>query len=128
MFDMDQWHEIWQTITRNKVRSFFTAFGVFWGILMLTLLLGAGNGLENGMLSNIEGFATNSCFIYTDQTSVNYQGFRKGRRWDMHNSDIEVLRANIPEIKYLAPLLFGSRSENNTVRGEKAGTFSTRGC
>jgi len=128
MFDLDKWQEIWLTITRNKVRSIMTAFGVFWGILMLTILLGAGVGLENGMMSNIEGFATNSCFFYTDQTSVNYKGFKKGRRWDMHNSDIETIRKNVPEVKYLAPMLFGGSSENNTVRGEKAGTFNTRGC
>jgi putative ABC transport system permease protein len=128
MFDIDKWQEIWLTITRNKLRSIMTAFGVFWGILMLTILLGAGIGLENGMMSNIEGFATNSCFIYTDQTSVNYKGLKKGRSWDMHNSDIEAIRQNVPEIKYLAPMLFGGSSENNTVRGEKAGTFSTRGC
>ncbi len=128
MFDLDKWQEIWLTITRNKLRSLFTAFGVFWGILMLTILLGAGVGLENGMMSNIEGFATNSCFMYADQTSVNYKGLKKGRTWEIHNSDIDVIRKNVPEIKYLAPILFGSKSENNTVRGEKAGSFNTRGC
>lgn len=128
MFDLDKWQEIWLTITRNKLRSTMTAFGVFWGILMLTILLGAGAGLENGMMSNIEGFATNSCFIYAEQTSVNYKGFKKGRSWNIHNSDIQVIRENVPEIKYLAPMLFGGSSENNTVRGEKAGTFNTRGC
>ncbi|MCE5174691.1 MAG: ABC transporter permease [Bacteroidales bacterium] len=128
MFDLDKWQEIWMTITRNKTRSIFTAFGVFWGILMLTILLGTGNGLENGMMSNIEGFATNSCFFYTDKTSVNYKGFKKGREWNMHNSDIKVILANVPEIKYLAPMLFGGSSENNTVRGDVAGTFSVRGC
>jgi len=128
MFDIDKWQEIWLTITRNKVRSIMTAFGVFWGILMLTILLGAGTGLENGMKSSIEGFATNSCFFFSDQTSINYKGFKKGRNWNMHNSDIEIIRKNVPEVKYLAPMLFGGSAENNTVRGEKAGTFNTRGC
>lgn len=128
MFDLDKWQEIWMTITRNKTRSIFTAFGVFWGILMLTILLGTGNGLENGMMSNIEGFATNSCFFYADRTAENYKGFKKNREWNMHNSDIKVILANVPEIKYLAPMLFGNQSENNTVRGDKAGTFSVRGC
>lgn len=128
MFDLDKWQEIWMTITRNKTRSIFTAFGVFWGILMLTILLGTGNGLENGMKSNIEGFATNSCFFWADRTSENFKGFKKGREWNMHNSDIKVILANVPEIKYLAPMLFGNSSENNTIRGDRAGTFSVRGC
>lgn len=129
MFDLDKWQEIWQTISRNKVRSIFTAFGVFWGILMLTILLGAGNGLENGMMDGIKGFATNSCFFYTETTTVPYHGFKKGRTWNMHNSDIKVILGNCKDIKYLAPMLFGGRGgENNTVRGDKAGTFRVRGC
>ena len=129
MFDLDKWQEIWQTIARNKVRSIFTAFGVFWGILMLTILLGAGNGLENGMMDSIKGFATNSCFFYTEATTVPYHGFKKGRNWNMHNSDIKVILGNCKDIKYLAPMLFGGGGgENNTVRGDKAGTFRVRGC
>jgi len=129
MFDLDKWQEIWQTIARNKVRSIFTAFGVFWGILMLTILLGAGNGLENGMMDSIKGFATNSCFFYTEATTVPYHGFKKGRTWDMHNSDIKVILGNCKDIKYLAPMLFGKGGgENNTVHGDNAGTFRVRGC
>jgi len=127
MFDLDKWQEIWLTITRNKTRSIFTAFGVFWGILMLTILLGSGNGLERGMYSNVDGFATNSCFFWTERTSENFKGFKKNREWSMHNSDMQVIAANIPEIEYLTPMLFGNRSENNTVRGDKSGTFNVRG-
>jgi len=128
MLDLDKWQEIWQTITRNKTRSIFTAFGVFWGILMLTILLGVGNGLENGMAEGIKGFATNSCFFYTEQTSVPFKGFKKGRNWNMHNADIVAIKANVKGLDALAPMLFGGRDENNTVRGDKTGTFSVRGC
>jgi putative ABC transport system permease protein len=128
MFDLDKWQEIWLTITRNKTRSFFTAFGVFWGILMLTLLLGTGNGLENGMMGEIKGFATNSCFFYAGQTDLPYKGFKKGRSWNIHNADLQVIRANCSNLKYLAPMLFGEGGgDNNTVRGDKAGTFNVRG-
>ena len=60
MFDIDRWTEIWVTITRNKTRSLMTCFGVFWGILMLVLLLGTGSGFKNAMFKSVNGFATNS--------------------------------------------------------------------
>jgi len=58
--DMDTCEEILITITRNKTRSLLTAFGVFWGIFMLVALIGGGQGLEDMMKKNFEGFATNS--------------------------------------------------------------------
>ena len=54
IFDIDRWVEIWVTITRNKTRSLLTGFGVFWGILMLVILLGSGNGFKNGVLKNFD--------------------------------------------------------------------------
>ncbi|MCB0787574.1 MAG: ABC transporter permease, partial [Flavobacteriales bacterium] len=62
MFDRDRWDEIWMTISRNKLRSFLTMFGVSWGIFMLIVMLGMGNGLRSGVLGSFEGWATNSCF------------------------------------------------------------------
>ena len=127
MFDIDRWQEIWITITRNKMRSILTAFGVFWGIFMLIVMSGSGNGLREGMMTNIKGFATNTAFFWTEQTSEPYKGFRKGRWWSMKMDDIEALRAGVQEIKYISPVLFGGRSANNVVFGEKAGTFSVKG-
>ena len=101
MFDIDRWQEIWITITHNKSRSVLTAFGVFWGMLMLVLMVGAGNALEKGMTSQIEGFATNSCFFESQQTSLPYKGFRKGRRWNITNSDLPVIREKVPELQYI---------------------------
>ena len=89
MFDIDRWTEIWVTITRNKTRSLMTCFGVFWGILMLVLLLGTGSGFKNAMFKSVNGFATNSLFFYADRTSEPYQGFNKGRNWNMRNRDID---------------------------------------
>ena len=76
---MDFLDEIWQTITKNKSRSVLTAFGVFWGMLMLMILIGLGNALRNGIYSNIDGFAMNSCVISTGQTSKPYKGFQRGK-------------------------------------------------
>ncbi len=127
IFDLDRWQEIWITITHNKLRSFLTAFGVFWGMFMLVVMVGSGVALERGMNSQIEGFATNSCFVWTEQTAEPYKGFKKGRAWDMENSDIPVLANKVPEIQYLAPVLFGGGGTNNVTRNDKTGSFQVKG-
>ena len=127
MFDIDRWQEIWFTITHNKSRSFLTAFGVFWGMFMLVVMVGAGVALQRGMSSQIEGFATNSCFVWAQQTSEPYKGLKKGRNWNMENEDISLLINKIPEIQYLAPVLFGGQSTNNVTRNDKAGTYGVKG-
>ena len=79
--DIDTCEEILITITRNKTRSLLTAFGVFWGIFMLVALIGGGQGMQEELKSQFEGFATNSGFIAAQKTSEAYKGFRKGRWW-----------------------------------------------
>jgi hypothetical protein len=127
MFDIDKWQEIWITITRNKMRSMLTAFGVFWGIFMLVIMSGAGWVLENGIMSGVKDFAHNSCYFFTNRTTVAYDGFRKGRWWSLHSSDMEVLKQSFPEIRLISPILFGTWSEKNTMRGDKYGTYSIKG-
>lgn len=127
MIDLDRFQEIWITITHNKMRSVMTAFGVFWGMFMLMVMVGAGVALERGMSSQIEGFATNSCFVWAEVTSEPYKGFRKGRQWDMENSDLVLLRQNVPEIQYIAPVIFGGNSTNNVTRNDKAGSYNIKG-
>ena len=127
LFDLDRWQEIWHTITHNKMRSFLTAFGVGWGMFMLVVMVGSGVALQRGITKGIEGFATNSCFIWEEQTSEPYKGFKKGRSWYMENSDIPVIINKVPELQYLAPVLFGGNSGNNVFRKDKAGSFSVKG-
>ena len=128
MFDIDRWQEIWITITHNKSRSVLTAFGVFWGMLMLVLMVGAGNALEKGMNSQIEGFATNSCFFESQQTTLPHEGFRKGRRWNMTNSDLPVIREKVSELQHISPVLFAWGQDKNVVRGDKNGSYLVKGC
>jgi ABC-type antimicrobial peptide transport system, permease component len=127
LFDLDRWIEVWVTITRNKTRSLMTCFGVFWGILMLVILLGSGTGMKNGFLSIVSGFATNSAFFITDRTSEPYKGFNKGRYWDMRNRDIESIVKNVPGIQDISPIIFGGRSEKNVVYGQQTGSFNVKG-
>jgi putative ABC transport system permease protein len=130
MFDRDRWQEIFHTLKKNKLRTFMTAFGVFWGIFMLVIMLGSGRGLKNGIISGMGDFATNSVFVWTQQTTMPYKGFPRGRRFFFRNDDIQAIRDNIPEIKYLAPKIQGWSSgdgTNNTVRNNKTGAFSILG-
>lgn len=128
MFDLDLWNEILSALKKNRMRSFMTAFGVFWGIFMLILMSGAGRALENGVLDGVRAFATNSAFFWTERTSVPYEGFQRGRRWEYNNSDIQYIRDNVKEVEYLSPRLFGwQQNGNNTIRGERSGAFNVYG-
>jgi putative ABC transport system permease protein len=128
MFDIDLWSEIISALKKNRMRSFMTAFGVFWGIFMLIIMSGAGKALENGVLDGVRAFATNSAFFWTERTSVPYEGFQRGRRWEYDNTDIQYLKDNVREIEYLSPRLFGwQQNGNNTIRGERTGAFNVYG-
>jgi putative ABC transport system permease protein len=128
MFDLDRWNEIFMTISRNKIRSILTAFGVFWGIFMLVVLLGGGRGLGYVVSKNFGDIASNSCVIWSGRTSEAYKGFRKGRYWEINNRDIEVIKANVKGLNEISPLITPWTAQtDNTVRGEKKGTFSVQG-
>ena len=129
MFDIDNINEIWQTIARNKTRSLLTAFGVFWGIFILVILLACGNGFDNGLRSQIEGFATNSTFLITTPTTEAYKGYQKGRNWDVNMSDIEAIEKKIKGVDKVSPIFsqWTYNGENNVFYGTKGGNFSLKG-
>ena len=129
MFDLDLWKEILSALKKNRMRSFMTAFGVFWGIFMLIIMSGAGKALENGVMDGIKAFASNSAFFWTEPTSKPYKGFQRGRRWVYKNNDIEYIKANISDIEYISPRLFGpnANSGDNTIRGKYTGAFNIYG-
>lgn len=129
MFDLDNWQEIFSAIRKNKLRTFLTAFGVFWGIFMLVIMLGSGNGLRNGIMSDFDGMATNSFFIWAQRTNKAYKGFQPGRRFNYKNEDAIAIRNAVPEADAICPRneLGGFRGGNNVSRGVKAGTFNVTG-
>ena len=106
-----------------------TAFGVFWGIFLLIIMLGSGKGLHNGATAEFNRWATNSVAIWTRPTTVSYKGFPRGRKWYFNNDDIEALRKQVPEIEHLAPRnkLGGYRGLTDVVRGLKHGGFNIYG-
>lgn len=101
MFDLDKWEEIWLTVRKHKLRTFLTSFGVFWGIFMLVILLGAGNGLHNGVMQNFD-IAKNAVFVWTEVTSVPFGGFQAGRPVSLTNDDYEALKS-VKEVKIVSP-------------------------
>jgi len=129
LFDADRWQEIFNTLKKNKVRTFFTAFGVFWGIFMLVIMMGSGSGLENAVGRDMGNMATNSVFMWTQRTTMPYKGFDRGRWYNFRNGDTEALLENIPEIKHIGPRIrgWGGDGNNNVVRGERTGAFTIQG-
>lgn len=128
LFDKDKFTEIWYALGKNKLRTFFTAFGVFWGIFMLVIMLGSGKGLHNGVNQGMGDMATNALFVWTQPTTISYKGFPKGRRYNFNNDDTQALRDNIPELEYIAPRLqAGGGTDNNVVRNERTAAYRIQG-
>ena len=105
LFNSDRFAEIADTITRNKSRSLLTGFGIFWGVFMLLVMNGGGQGLKEMLSANFEGCATNAGIMATEKTSKPYKGFRKGRVWSFTMKDIARLRAMVPELDVVTPMI-----------------------
>ena len=90
---IDLWQEIYGTLRRNKLRTFLTGFAVAWGIFMLIVLLGAGNGLIHAFEENSGERALNSIRVYGGWTTKPYDGLKEGRSIDLDNRDLEDTEA-----------------------------------
>jgi len=125
MFDLDKWKEIWATLRSNRLRTFLTAFGVFWGILMLMAMLGFGSAIQVGSQRQMKGMATNLLFCWGQVTTESYDGLPPGRNVKFNTDDIELLR-RLPGVDVLAPRLqLGGWMNNFVVQHEsKTGTFT----
>jgi putative ABC transport system permease protein len=129
MFDREKWNEILEALTANTFRTLMTAFGVFWGIFILVILLAASNGLENGVKKGFDGIATNTMFMWTQGTSKAYKGLPKTRPFDFKNNDVEALKQKFPDLLYVSPRnqLGDFNGVSNVVRGTKTGAYTIYG-
>jgi len=126
MFEIDKWQEIYSTVQKNKLRTFLTGFSVAWGIFMLIILLGSGNGLENGVRDNFKGGAINGVWISNGITSKQYKGLTTGRRISFTNEDYIMLKTAIQgEDRISARLFLG---DNLTSYKNNYGSFFLSPC
>jgi len=124
LFDKDTWQEIYSSIRKNKMRTGITIIGVMWGIFLLVVLLGAAKGVENKFNSLFGDFATNSVFVWAQQTSKPFKGFQEGKSISLKLSDVEKIKNEIKEVDLIAPRSQGS---GLVVRKFMSGNFTISG-
>lgn len=125
IFNRDTWSEIYHALDKNKLRTFLTMIGVAWGMLLFVFLLGLVNGMRNGFDRDLKGTSTNSLFMWTQQTSMPYKGFGRGRTFNMKTNDIDAIKRRFPEVKMIVPrnrqnatVVHGTRHKGYNIYGD----------
>ena len=103
IFDYDTWQEIYSSIAKNKTRTVVTIIGVLWGIFIYITLSGSAKGLDNGFDREFQDMAMNSMFVWPQNTSIPYAGFKIGRSPRLTIQNVKTLKQQVPEIQYIAP-------------------------
>ncbi|CAM1333294.1 ABC transporter permease [Tenacibaculum aestuariivivum] len=125
MFDLDRWREIFQSISKNKLRSILSGFTVAFAILLFTLLFGIGNGLQNTFKNEFAKDAINSIYIESNITAKAYKGNQIGRKIQFKNDDFEFLKKQYadqiqmisPYLKRTAKVVYKTAEDTYTIRG-----------
>ena len=125
MFNRDRWQEIFETIRKNKLRTFLSGFTVALGILIFIILFGFGNGLKNTFKEFFLDDATNTLYLFAGRTSKPYRGFKANRRIEFENSDLADIKQNFsffleyitPRISRGASVRYKNEFDNYTTRG-----------
>ncbi len=127
MFDVDVWQEIFSTIKKNKLRTFLTGFSVAWGIFMLMILLGSGNGLQNGVKEQFAENSVNIMWMWTGDTSIPYQGLKEGRTIKFNNADYNFLKEKDEDLELVSSRYYLPGNIMYTYKNEY-GSFETSSC
>lgn len=121
---IDILQEIFQTLRKNKLRTTLTGLSVSWGIFILIVLMGAGNGLKNGVSSNFSDRATNSISLWSGTTSMPYKGLKSGRNLQFTEREIEAIEKQLSESRQVTARI----SRNQTITyGQEYGSYQIRG-
>lgn len=124
LFEKDTWKEVYDSVTKNKLRTAITMIGVWWGILLLIALLGAARGMENSFNRIFGDFATNSVFIWGQSTSLPFKGFQEGKGVRLKLSHVDKIKDNIEGIELVVPR---SRNQSMVVRNFLSGNYGVNG-
>ena len=126
MFDIDRWQEIFDTIRKNKLRTFLTGLSVASGIFILVILLGFGQGFQNGIKKEFEADATNRVWVWTQVTTKEYNGLNPGRRIQLKNENLEHSnRAFTDDLEFNSGVV---RVRNVTINyKEESGAYGIHG-
>ena len=124
MFNRDRWQEIYETIRKNRLRTFLSGFTVALGIFIFIVLFGFGNGLKNTFKQFFLDDATNTLWVSPGKTSKPYRGFKANRRIEFENSDLEDIKDNFkfflegitPRINRSARVIYRGDSDNYSTR------------
>jgi len=104
MFNRDSWQEIFETISKNRLRTFLSGFTVALGIFIFVILFGFGNGLKNSFQEFFIDDATNVIRIFPGRTSKPYKGFESGRFIEFKNDDLAAIKDNFKfQVEYITP-------------------------
>ena len=126
MLDLDTWQEILDTIRKNRLRTFLTGFSVAWGIFMLIVLLGSGEGLSHGIEHQFRDDAVNSLWVYSGQTSKPHRGRQPGRVVQFANRDHDDIETRVRGVEHITSRFY-IRGNLVVTRGSETGTFDVRG-
>ena len=124
LFERDTWQEVYDSVTKNKVRTVITMIGVWWGILLLIALLGAARGMENSFNRIFGDFATNSVFIWGQNTSIPFKGFQEGKRVELKLSHVDKIIDNIQGVELVVPR---TRNQATVVHNFFSGNYGING-
>ncbi len=127
MIDRESWGEIMHTISKNKLRTTLTGFSVFWGIFMLILLLGIGEGLMNGVTQEFGRQAQNTVTFWGGRTSKTWQGLGTERNIQLDRQDVEILRNAIPGLEYISAEYSVWSGNSQLNRGHNYAKFGING-